>query len=277
MSIPASAGGSARANPAPQHDMFDLGAFAAKAAALPMDVGALCRFAQGALIHQGWFADYGVTAEDFPAFSRTTLPVARRLAEVAPSQTRIGRRRAPPRDRAPVTCRDFALVLCSLLRAKRIKARLRCGFGRYFEPSWEDHWVCEYFDASARTWRLADAQIDLVLRAKHAIAFDAADVPRSQYMTAGRAWLAARAGQFAFEDFGQGAVRGAWFMHVDVVRDALAMRDVVTSAWDRWRLAPAKERRLNDEEILATDALARSPRTGACAFSPAWLGEGEGF
>jgi hypothetical protein len=169
------------------------------------------------------------------------------------------------------------LLLCALLRAKRIKARLRCGFGRYFEPTWEDHWVCEYFDGSAGQRRLVDAQIDPVLRAKHAIRFDPTDVPKNRYMTAGRAWLAARAGRQAFEDFGQGAVRGAWFLHVDVVRDALATRDVVTSVWDRWRLAFPQERRLSEEEMLATDVLARQPRTGACPFSPAWLYDGERF
>ena len=250
--------------------MFDLSPFAVQVVGLPADVGALCRFVQGALIHQGWFADYGVTAQDFAPFSRATLPVAERLAEVFADDAAWAEPR-PPRRRAPVTCRDFALMLCSLLRAKRIKARLRCGFGRYFEPSWEDHWVCEYFDASKGRWRLADAQIDAALRTKHAIAFDGTDVPRSRYIPAGRAWLAARAGRFAFEDFGQGSVRGAWFLHVDVVRDALAMRDVATSDWDRWRLAPAEERRLSEEAFLATDALARRRRTGAWALLPPWL------
>ena len=240
--------------------MFDLGVYAEQVAKLPAEVGALCRFVQGVLIHQGWFVDYGVTAQDFGSFSRVTLPVADRLAQVFAHNADWSKPR-PPRERAPVTCRDFALLLCALLRAKQIKARLRCGFGRYFEPTWEDHWVCEYFDAGAGRWRFADAQIDDVLKAKHGIGFDGADVPRSRYWPAGRAWLAARAGRLAFEDFGQGPVRGAWFLHVDVVRDALAMRDVVTSGWDRWRTVTEEERRLSEGELLKIDALARRPRT----------------
>jgi hypothetical protein len=36
-------------------------------------------------------------------------------------------------------------------------------FGAYFNPpKFEDHWVCEYWDAERRGWALADAQLDAV-------------------------------------------------------------------------------------------------------------------
>ncbi|WP_456781864.1 transglutaminase domain-containing protein [Bradyrhizobium sp. USDA 3315] len=38
------------------------------------------------------------------------------------------------------TCRDFSLMLCSVLRHHGVPARIRCGFGRYFAPHpFHDH------------------------------------------------------------------------------------------------------------------------------------------
>ena len=74
----------------------------------------------------------------------------------------------------------FALMLVTLLRAKGVPARSRCGFAAYFNPpNFEDHWVCEYWDAQERRWRLADPQIDDVWRGRLNIGFDTLDLPRS--------------------------------------------------------------------------------------------------
>ena len=74
------------------------------------------------------------------------------------------------------TCRDFALMLCSFLRATGVASRLRCGFAAYLGPGWEDHWLCEYQDA-AGAWRLCDPQMDATLRRRLAIAFDPRTCP----------------------------------------------------------------------------------------------------
>src|SRR5882724_7843894 len=63
----------------------------------------------------------------------------------------------PPAQRLVGRCHHYALLLTSMLRAHGIAARMRCGFGRYFNPGFfEDHWVCEYFDAQAGRWTLVD-------------------------------------------------------------------------------------------------------------------------
>jgi hypothetical protein len=59
------------------------------------------------------------------------------------------------------------LFLIAALRAKGIPARGRCGFGAYFNPPFfEDHWVCEYWDADKERWILVDTQFDEVWREK---------------------------------------------------------------------------------------------------------------
>ena len=118
---------------------------------------------------------------------------------------------------------------------------------------------------------MIDAQIDEVLKARLRIDFDPTNVPRDSFLTAGRAWLKCRAGKFEFRDFGQGAVRGQWFAHVNVVRDSLALNDIVTSPWDKWRTVPKSRRRLNDDELAATDALTECPNRQKIELSPEWL------
>ena len=164
-------------------------------------------------------------------------------------------------------------MLCSFLRHKGVPARLRCGFGCYFAAGWEDHWVCEHWDAAAGTWRLADAQIDDVLRARHSIGFDAADVPRTSFMTADQAWLHCRAGHSDFRSFGHGEEAGPWFVHVNVARDRLALHGIVTSRWDEWRKARSRQRRLGDGDVASTDEWARSPDRFEIARTPPWLAQ----
>jgi transglutaminase-like putative cysteine protease len=58
-------------------------------------------------------------------------------------------------------CRDFAVLLVSILRHQGIPARARCGFAAYFSPGhFEDHWVAEYWHADQQRWVLVDPQLD---------------------------------------------------------------------------------------------------------------------
>src|SRR5690606_26618369 len=109
------------------------------------------------------------------------------------------------------TCRDFALMLCAMLRHRGVPARVRCGFADYFSSNGrEDHWICEYRPAGEGRWALADPQLDVPHRAHLGIDFDTADMPRARFMTAPEAWRACRAGAGA-EGFGHGEARGWWF------------------------------------------------------------------
>ena len=76
----------------------------------------------------------------------------------------------PPEKRFVGSCRDYALVLCSILRHKGIPARLRCGFDHYFNVKpdlYDDHWVCEYRDEKGVRWKLVDANVDHIVKEKY--------------------------------------------------------------------------------------------------------------
>ena len=242
-----------------QSAISDTGGHHAAVAKMPSSVGALNAVVQGIIIHTEWLGAYGVNASDFASVSRDTLPVADRLALVLQADARPLTARRLPARRTVGTCRDFALVLCGLLRSKGISARLRCGFANYFTDGWEDHWVCEYWDRKSQSWHLSDAQLDDVLKGRLGITFDSADVPRVSFLTAGQAWVACRAGQRDPNRFGHGATTGLWFVKVNVMRDHYAINNRETSDWDSWRDVPGSMRVVADVDCAVLDAIAARP------------------
>ena len=165
----------------------------------------------------------GSTGEGPGAFgpvSRTTLPVQQRLTALLERDGRKLDEIRMPTQREIGICRDFALMVCALLRATGTAARLRCGFASYLGGAWEDHWVCEYWNSREDRWCLSDAQLDEVTKAACGVTFDASNVPRNAFLAAGEAWLRCRADHDKPERFGHGDTKGLWFIKVNVVRDA---------------------------------------------------------
>jgi hypothetical protein len=220
--------------------MTDPASLAALIEELPDDITALSRVVQGLIVHCAWLERYGDNSA-FGVVSRTTLPVEKRLASLL-KRGKPDLRRRIPTQREVGTCRDFALMMCSFLRAKGTAARVRCGFASYLGPDWEDHWVCEYWNSREARWCLSDAQLDEVVGAACNVNFDTSNVPRDTFLTAGEAWLRCRAGNDDPDRYGQGSIRGIWFMSVNVVRDAFAVNGRETSSWDRWREASSEQR-----------------------------------
>jgi hypothetical protein len=251
--------------------MSDPAAYAHLVAGLPSDISGLNSVIQGLLVHSGWLTEYGLDETQLHADSRKTLPVADRLADILTKDARPLQTPRPPGKRAIGTCRDFALMLCSLLRCKGIPSRVRCGFANYFGSGWEDHWVCEYWDGSAGMWRLSDAQIDQILRRRLCIAFDPSDVPRQSFISAGQAWLECRAGTADPDRFGHGEVTGLWFVSVNVVRDHYVLNGRETSAWDSWRAASPSARVVSRRDAALLDDVATFPERRLVEVAPDWL------
>jgi hypothetical protein len=239
---------------------------------LPSGIGPLISVVQGLLIHSDWLDAYPIEKERFSGMSRETLPIADRLSRILENSALPLHVTRPPCDRSVGTCRDYALMLCSLLRSHEVPARLRCGFASYFGERWEDHWVCEYWDSAAATWRLGDAQLDKTLRDRLAIRFDHADVPQESFVAAGQAWRECRAGQADSERFACGAVAGMWFVKVSVLRDHGALNNRETSPWDGWRDAPPAKRRVDAAEMSFLDRVAADPAAALVDAGPDWLG-----
>jgi len=245
------------------------GRFRDELAMVPLDLPTMCAFIQGVVIHADWAAAYGVRDT---ALSRETLPVAQRLALIDPKEWSG----LPPARRTPGTCRDFALMLCSLLRERGVAARVRCGFATYFSGyPLEDHWVCEYRVEGEGRWALADAQLDALMCDRLRIAFDPTDLPAGMFLNAGEAWMAWREGRRAGDAFGHGAARGAWFLRVNLMRDLLALNKQETSDWDAWRMLPPESKVLDSEALAAgypiaavTRCAGNAPPDDGSAFQP---------
>lgn len=216
--------------------MSDPSRHAATVRSLPDDLTSLIYVVQGLLLHSDQLSLYQLSCDAFGAVSRQTLPVAERLDEVLARDPRPLIEPRPVRERALVTCRDYALLLCGCLRENGWAARVRCGFATYFTAGhYADHWVCEYWSDDAQAWRLADAQLDEAHRTHLGIAFDPTDLPEQAFLNAAEAWGAWRSGKVSADQFGHGEAAGPHFLLINLVRDYLALQKQETSDWDSWR------------------------------------------
>ena len=238
---------------------------------LPAEVAALCRVVQGVLIHSDWIAAYGVSEAAFRTVSRETLPLTARLKQIGEADSRALAFERATDKRAVGTCRDYALMLCGMLRQQGVAARVRCGFAAYFRKDWEDHWICEYWRDGR--WHRADAQLDKVIAPRLGIAFDLPDLPADMFITAGEAWRRCRAGEADPATFGHGeTVSGLWFVRVNVARDHHSLNGRETSDWDTWRQATAAHRVPSEAECLQADGVAAHPEAPIdAALTPPWL------
>ncbi len=202
---------------------------------LPHDPGGLAGVVQGLLIHEHIAASYGVTltpARHGEAHVRSVEGMLAGIAARDPSPLASAR---APAGRQVGVCRHFALMHAAMLRAKGIEARARCGFGAYFEKGkFVDHWVTEYWNADAKRWVLVDSQIDTHQRKLFDIGFDLLDVPRDQFLVAGKAWQLCRAAKLDPRQFGVMDMWGAWFIASNVIRDIASLNGRVMLPWDVW-------------------------------------------
>jgi hypothetical protein len=239
---------------------------------LPDGIARLCRIVQGALIHLEWIGAYGLSESDVARPSRETLSLSERLRQLTHADPRPLVIPRAARARVPGTCRDFALMLCGLLRHQHIPARVRCGFAAYFrEAHWEDHWICEVWLEAERRWRRVDAQLDGVLGRRLGIAFDPTDLPSDAFMSAGDAWLRCRAGRDDPQTFGHGSACGMWFVRVNVMRDHLVLNGTEVSVWDTWRNATVVHRMLPDDDVQVVDSIAADPTLAMRMIAPPWI------
>lgn len=202
-------------------------------AGLPQDVAGLCRVVQGNLLHVFWAERYGRTlSED----EKHTLGVRRVAEKLALIRSRMDRPLTEPRPlelRQVGNCRDFTLLMTSMLRRQGTPARARCGFGAYFTPNhFEDHWVCEYWNSELGRWVLVDSQLDALQREALNIDFDPLDVPRDRFIVGGQAWQMCRQGLADPKQFGIFDVNGWWFVWGDLARDFLSLNKIEILPWD---------------------------------------------
>ena len=81
-------------------------------------------------------------------------------------------------NRLVLACREYAMLLASILKYRGIPARLRCGFATYLNPgSYTSHLICEVWNKNEKRWMLVDPSKDMV------------DFGRDQFELGNDAWL----------------------------------------------------------------------------------------
>lgn len=224
---------------------------------LPTGVAALCDVVQGLMVHVFWADQYGLTLSPERQAEVQLRYVSTQLARILELDPRPLTAARPVDNKLVGNCRDHSTLLASMLRHQGVPARARCGFGAYFTPGhFEDHWVCEYWNAEQKRWVLVDAQLDALQREKLGIAFDPLDVPRDAFIVGGEAWRMCRSGEDDPNAFGIFDMKGLWFVRGDFVRDVASLNKVETLPWDGWGLADARDQDLTPDDLAFLDRVA---------------------
>lgn len=226
---------------------------------LPANVKELVKVAQNTIIHVYWSDQMGAKIErprkDEEMNLRTVENILRRAASMQGGSLLEER---PMENRVVGTCRDYSLLMVSMLRSKNIPARARCGFGTYFQPDhFEDHWVVEWWNREEERWVMTDAQLDALQMSVLGIKFNPMDMPRGEFVTGGEAWQMCRAGKNDPNKFGIFEFSGMDFIRGDLMRDFLALNKVEVLPWDFWGLLKKPFDRLTSEEFALFDRLAK--------------------
>ena len=242
--------------------------------ALPDEVRAIFQVVQGLLVHDSWLDRYGLKWRREQACSGTVEQILNKALQLDTRSLAIPR---SPAQRVIGCCRDFSVVLCAMLRHKGIAARCRCGFATYLAPrgKFEDHWICEYWNALEQRWVLVDPQIDPFQQSFLQVEFSPLDIPASEFLLAGRAWLGCRNGEWAPDQFGISldptvvgleSLYGLWFVRGNLLRDFAALNKVETvpflvlrargRSWEPWRLVGSRDDEVSSEDRDCLDRVA---------------------
>jgi hypothetical protein len=246
------------------------GARADELRALPKNLAKQCEVIQGLLVHRDmapWLYDLKLSEEQRDdGHIRALEQMLDRIHALDDRPLTIAR---DPAHRMPTVCRHFSLLLSAILRAQGTAARARCGFGAYFNAGkFEDHWVCEYWNAKQSRWILVDAQMDPVQRKTFQLAFDPLDVPRDAFIIAGDAWQKCRTGRADPAAFGLSHIgmAGLWFIAGNVVRDFASLNRMEALPWDVWGLMEMGDDALTDDKRALLDRVAALTLAGDEAF-----------
>lgn len=249
--------------------MTSAGRFSSLMDQLPSDVPVLARVVQGLALHEFASDWYGVTIPEERRSESHIRSAERMLERILTLDGRPLIVARPPEKRLVGVCHHFMVLLLTMLRAKAIPVRGRRGFGSYFNPGYfEDHVVCEYWNAAEGRWILVDPQFDEVWRAKLHIEHVVLDVPRDRFLIAHEAWKRCREDKVDPMRFGivKGDLRGLWFVADNLVHDVANLSKMEMLQWDVWGAMPRQGERLDDDRLAFFDRLAALTRAPDDSF-----------
>ncbi|GAB1623893.1 hypothetical protein AAOGI_39430 [Agarivorans albus] len=197
------------------------------------DIAELVKCVQNNLVHPYWLQHYQLDPDFTQRLDEMqTRSVQQKLKRLSNTKGPLLADK-PANQRILGNCRDFALLLCTLLRAQGIAARLRCGFAAYLGMHpYEDHWICEYWHKQQQRWIKVDAQLDAKQQTLLNITFDPLDLPNEQFIYAGSAWQLCRREPERAQQFGILSITGWPLLQGNLLRDIFALSKIELLAWD---------------------------------------------
>jgi hypothetical protein len=251
--------------------MTSAGRYASLFDELPNDAAELVRIIQGLGIYDLVAVDlYGCTIPDHRTSEIHLRFMEQMLEHILALNDQPLSVARPADNRLACRCHHFTRFLVAMLRAKGVPARARCGFGAYFNPPYfEDHWLCEHWNATEARWVLVDPQFDETWRRRLKIDHNILNVLRDRFLVAGDAWAQCRAGEADPAKFGLVFVnlRGLWYVAGNLVRDVAALNKMEMLPWDVWGAMPAPDAPLENEQLELFDRLAAVTRTPDSTFT----------
>jgi hypothetical protein len=89
-----------------------------------------------------------------------------------------------PQDKLVLGCREYAIILASVLKYRGIPVRVRCGHATYLEPGFHvSHTVCEVWNKKDKRWMLVDPSTGMI------------DFNRDKFDFSNEAWLKMQKGE----------------------------------------------------------------------------------
>lgn len=193
----------------------DLGLYKEFAINLPNDIKELCLLQRNQIIHpfdlcnakesnnvNSFYGDMTKISKTSLKYENDLFPTAQSmLAELLRRDKNYSKNRKIE-DKIHVCCREQAILLTSILKAKGIAARVRSGFTFYCSATSKeagDHWICEYFNEEENRWVLVDADMcydDKTLKEYH-IDFNLLDILRNKFVFGAEAYLGLRDGTYS--------------------------------------------------------------------------------
>lgn len=254
----------------------DLGLYEEFAKNLPDDLETLCLLLRHQTIHPFDLKDEEQRKEtdnfygDMTSIPKTSLNFENDLFPTAGSMLAELLRRDKTfsihrniQDKIHVCCREEAILLASILKAKGIPARVRSGFTSYVSEidSAGDHWITEYYNEKENRWVLVDANMyyDDAILEEYEIDFNLLDIPREKFIFGAEAYLKLRKGVLKEKDiyyasnpyiYGiPAAIRGLFFDFHSLMNNEIIFLH-------QPKYAKEKNFLLSEEEYLELDKLA---------------------
>jgi len=220
-----------------QSTLTDPGQYAYLFDDLPENIPDLCEVLRNLFMH---YAD--VELHSFPATpiryaEMDNRSVTNILACILKYDSRSLTKRRETHHRVMGVCRDISLLLCAVLRHRKIPARLTSGFVNYYIPQFNlDAVNLEYWNEEAGRWCMVDSRTDPHSKTltKSPIDFALYDVPKDKFLPAEMAWQHYREGKINGNHFGSRKYRGAWYVRNRLIHQLAFLNKKEMLIWDLW-------------------------------------------